>query len=125
MRNLLLLLLSVSMIVFACGKKSTIEDKPKILINKYFQDDDTFIIICKGFPKEGLTDDIQKSETAKEAALLNAQMIARETFKDSVDVVRTGSIDSYEVQDGFATVKYVLKYSGLKSNLREVVPNIE
>jgi hypothetical protein len=125
MKNLLLLLLSASMILFACGKKSTIDDKPKILINKYFQDDDTYIIICKGFPKEGLTDDIQKTETAKEAALINAQMIAKETFKDSVDIVKIGIVESYELQDGSAMIKYVLKYSGLKSSLRDVVPKIE
>jgi hypothetical protein len=107
--------------LFMCAQKKTGADRGAILVNKYFVNDITYVIICRGYPREGL-EGLQAVETAKEAALLNAQIIARETFNDSIDVVKGGSVEGYEIneREAYAQIRYVIKAPGLKKNLRTV-----
>jgi hypothetical protein len=56
--------------------------------------------------------------TAREAALLNAQIIARETFVKSVDVVKNGTVLQYEMFDDHAVIHYQVKKQGLKKKTR-------
>lgn len=94
------------------------EEKRDVLVKKYFRDDNTFVIICKGYPKEGLEGKMAAS-TAKEAALLNAQILAKETFKDSVNVFKRGGVENYEIQDDYVIITYVIKQNGLKKLQRK------
>lgn len=122
MRKLIILFLVFSLSgVFMCAQKKSVVDRSAILVKKEFVNDNTYVIICRGFPREGL-EGLQAVETAKEAALLNAQIIARETFNDSVDVVKGGSVEGYDIheRDGYAQIRYVIKAPGLKKNLRIV-----
>lgn len=100
-----------------CAQKKSDTDRSSILIKKYFRDDNTYVIVCKGFPREGITG-IQAGETAKESALLNAQIIARESFNESVDVVKLGSIEKYDFRGNIAVIEYVIKAEGLKRSLK-------
>jgi hypothetical protein len=83
------------------------------LIKKYFKDDNTYVIICKGYPKA----DTKAGEavgTAREAALLNAQVLAREIFTSGVDVVKAGSPERYIDGKGYAMIYYILRHPGLR-----------
>jgi hypothetical protein len=104
-------------IVFLINPLSS-EEKRDVLVKKYFRDDNTFIIICKGYPKEGLEGKMAVS-TAKEAALLNAQIIAKETFKDSVNIFKKGNVENYDVQLDYVIITYVIKQNGLKKLQRK------
>lgn len=100
---------------------SAYESKRDVLIKKYFVDDNTYVIICKGYPKAGLGGK-EAMGTAKEAALINAQMLAKEMFNDRVDVITNGSAEKYVDAKGYAVIYYVIKFRGLKKNLREKIP---
>lgn len=106
-----------------CGPRKA-NGPGSILIKNYFIDDTSYVIVCKGYPREGL-EGVQAMETAKEAALINAQMIARDIFTDSVDVVRQGTADRYDTGDGYAVVTYIIKGPDLKRSLRPERPPVE
>lgn len=89
-----------------------------IIISKGFKSRNVYLIVCKGFPKDG-TDGIQRRETAKEAALMNAQFIARDIFNDTVDPVRNGIAKKFTVNDDFAVVHYEIRKKNLKARLRK------
>ncbi len=52
--------------------------------------------------------------TAREAALLNAQVLAREVFTSGVDVVKAGSPERYIDGKGYAMIYYILRHPGLR-----------
>ena len=87
------------------------------LIKTWFTDNDTYIIVCKGYPKKDTTG-ISRIETAKEAALINAQFIAKNTFNDSVDVIKNGIIEKYDIQNEYVVIYYKVKYKGLKRKIK-------
>lgn len=83
------------------------------LIKKYFKDSDTYVIICKGYPKPG-TKAGEAVGTAREAALLNAQILAREVFTSGVDVVKSGSPERYIDGKGYAMIYYIIRHPNLR-----------
>jgi hypothetical protein len=91
---------------------------PNIVISKGFKSRNAYLIVCKGFPKEG-TDGIQRRETAKEAARMNAQFIARDIFNDTVDPVRNGIAKKFTVNEEYAVVYYEIRRKNLKARLRK------
>ncbi len=105
----------------ALSNKPVLEDRSKVLIKNYFADDNTYVIVCKGFPKEGI-EPAEAKGTAKEAALINAQMIAKQTFKDSVDVIKNGAVEKYTEYENFAVIYYIVKFPRLKKYLKEQNP---
>lgn len=115
--------MAVVLMLAGCGPRKA-GDRGNILIKSAFLDDTTYMIVCKGYPREGL-EGVQAMETAKEAALLNAQMIAKDIFADSVDVVRQGIADRYDTADGYAVVTYIIKGPGLRRSLRPERPPVE
>ncbi len=122
MKKLIIALIVFSLAgVFMCAHKKSGVDRSAVLVKKDFINDNTYVIVCRGFPREGL-EGLQAVETAKEAALLNAQIIAREIFNDSIDVVKGGSVEAYEVNERevYAQVRYVIKAPGLKKYLKIV-----
>ncbi len=114
---------AILLMVSGCGPRKA-NDKGSILIKSTFIDDTSYMIVCKGFPREGL-EGVQAMETAKEAALLNAQMIAKDVFADSVDVVRQGTIGRYDTGDGYAVITYIIRGPDLKQSLRPERPPFE
>ena len=89
------------------------KENNEMVEKKWFKSDNVFLIICKGWPKESLTGKA-RLDSAKEAALINAQFTARDLFDKSVDVVRNGNIEEYKVFDDYVTIKYSIKYPGLR-----------
>jgi hypothetical protein len=89
----------------------------EILIKKWFRNNNTFVIVCKGYPKEGLTGDA-RVESAKEAALINAQVISRALFNDSVDIFKYGTIEKYKIYRNYVVVYYVIEMNNLRSQMR-------
>ncbi len=89
-----------------------------IVIRKGFRGYNAYLIVCKGYPKDG-TSGLQRRETAKEAALMNAQFIARDIFNDTVDPVRDGIAKKFTVNDDFAIVHYEIQKKNLKLRLRK------
>lgn len=90
----------------------------EVIIDKGFRNPNTYFIVCKGFPKEGLDSEVQRRGTAREAALINAQFFAKEIFDDSVDVIRNGSVEQTEYFTDYAVVHYVIEQIGLSDRLR-------
>ncbi|MFW5770979.1 MAG: hypothetical protein ACOCX9_06050 [Spirochaetota bacterium] len=100
----------------ACSNKPTIGSSPReSLVKKYFQDDNTYIIIARGYPKPGLPE-MQAINTAQEAALTNAQVIARQSFDDSVDVIKAGRVKEYENRGNHVVVTYVVILKDLRDH---------
>lgn len=113
MKKLVITLLTLLFITTAIA-----QSKRDVLINKWFRDYNTCVIVCKGYPMEGLAD-TQRTESMKEAALTNAQFIARDLFIDSVDMVKGGTVEKYVMKDDHVIIYYVVKAPGLKAKLRK------
>ena len=107
-------LLFLILILSSCFSK----EKRVVLVKKWFKNGHTFEIICKGYPLNEATGKA-RIETAKEAALINAQFCAKDIFDDSVDVVKNGTIKKYTIHDDYVVIHYVIKYKGLKKKLRK------
>ena len=91
--------------------------KKDIVLKKWFVDDHVFMIACKGYPKVG-TSGMSRLNTAKAAALLNAQYMLKEVFDDSIDTVKGGFIEKYEIGDDYVIVYYRLEKRNLRRHLR-------
>ncbi len=96
---------------------ATLFSREGVLISKWFRNKNTYVIVCRGWPKEGLTGK-KRIESAKEAALINAQFIARDIFKKSVDVIKNGTIEKYKTYKNHVTIYYIIKKKGLKYKMR-------
>lgn len=92
---------------------SMAQEKREVLVKKYFRNSDTFVIECRGYPKEGLTGKAAV-ESAREAALTNAQFIAGEIFKGPVNAVKDGTAEKYSVRKDHVIIRYVVRHRGLK-----------
>ncbi|MFH0974383.1 MAG: hypothetical protein V1874_01210 [Spirochaetota bacterium] len=89
------------------------DEKKEMVEKKWFKNDNTFVIICKGWPKESLTGQA-RIDSAKEAALMNAQFTTKDLFSKPVDVVKFGTIENYKIYDKYVTIQYVITYTGLR-----------
>ncbi len=98
--------------------KKDVTEKKEMVEKKWFRNDNTFVIICKGWPKEDLSG-TAKLESAKEAALINAQFTCRDLFDKSIDVVKGGTIEEYKIYDDYVTIQYMIKYPGLRKYYKE------
>jgi hypothetical protein len=108
-KSIITLLLILVFSIFAQGDE--------ILIKKWFRNNNTFVIVCKGYPKEGLTGDA-RVESAKEAALINAQFISRALFNESVDIFKYGTIEKYSIYNDYVVVYYVIEMNNLRRQMR-------
>ncbi len=106
-------------VVALCAALSAQEsdDRGNVVISRGFQGRNAYLIVCKGYPKQG-AEGLRKRETAKEAALMNAQFIARDIFNESVDPVRNGSVVKFVLADDHAVVHYRIHKSGLRGRVR-------
>lgn len=118
MKNITILLIVMSMIFISCSQQISIQGKPDVLVKKYLKDDSTYVIVCKGYPKPDTTG-IQATETAKEAALLNAQYIARGIFSEEVDVIKNGIVDGFSINADYVVITYSIRHPNIKRYIRE------
>jgi hypothetical protein len=96
------------------GGAPSIED---VLISRGFIDNNTYRIVCRGYPQGGL-DGIQKIESSKRGALLNAYYFVQNIFDDSVAPDKDGRVEKFEVMSDYAIVHYVISKMGLKKRVK-------
>ena len=90
-----------------------------VLIRSELVSPTEYLIVCKGWPKEGLTDTTQIIESAKEAARFNAQLIAKQRFIPSFDVITNGEARNIRIEGDYAVVEYYVVGENIESQLRK------
>ena len=117
--KMLLLLVSFVMVLAGCDQVGVTSQGPReaALISKGFVDDNTWKVVCRGFPLEGLKG-IQKSESSKRAALLGAYYYIKETFNESVSPDKDGKTEKLEIMSDHAVLYYVVHKKGLKKMMK-------
>ena len=120
MKKLIMFFLTITVALFFACSGDEIKKVQNIptLVKEGFISPNEYEIVCIGFPKEGTTG-IQKDETAKRAAVLNAYYYTAARFDDTVAPDKDGEIKKMEVTDTHATVYYVISKSNLKSRLKK------
>ena len=88
------------------------------LISEGFTSDTEYEIVCIGYPKEGLTG-VQKEESAKRAALLNAYYFSKNRFDETVDPDLDGKAQKFTMYDDRAELIYVITKNDLKKRLKK------
>ena len=102
--------------LFSCRENDNLTMSRPVLIEVKQLSPNEYLIRCAGYPKDGL-EGIQMEESAKEAALLNAQMIAKNKFK-TIDTVKLGEIRKNVFKGSAAEIDYVIVYPDIKKYLR-------
>ena len=90
--------------------------KKEVLVSRGFVDDNTYRVVCRGYPPEGLAG-IQRAESSKRAALLGAYYFIGQVFNEAVAPDRDGRIEKIEYMSDHAVLHYVVT----KKNLRRMV----
>jgi len=120
MKNLSLFAAILSLlIILSCSAEPglNVKSTPN-LIKEGFISDTEYEIICIGMPKDGLTG-LQKEESSKRAALLNAYYYTKIKFDDTVNPDKDGKTEKMTVMDDHAELKYVITKSNLKKRIRK------
>lgn len=117
-KEIALILATAIMLLVSCSGDGikNVQNIPT-LVREGFISDNEYEIVCIGFPKEGLTG-LQKDESAKRAALLNAYFYTESRFDSTVAPDMDGTVKKMELSDSHATVYYVISKSKLKSRLK-------
>jgi hypothetical protein len=97
------------------GAENGIKKEP--LISQGFVDDDTYRVVCRGYPLEG-SRGLQKVESSKRAALLGAYYYIKNAFGESVAPDKDGKAEKFEYMSDHAVVHYVVQKKGLKKMAR-------
>ena len=84
------------------------------LISKGFVDDNTYRVVCRGFPLAG-AEDVQKVESAKRAAILNAYAFIKSEFGDRVAPDREGKVEKMDIRDDHVILYFVIKKKRLRA----------
>jgi hypothetical protein len=85
----------------------------EVLISQGFIDDNTYRVVCRGYPLDGLTG-IQQAESSKRAALLHAYYVIKQIFNESVAPDRDGKTEKIEYMSDHAVLNYIVHKKGLK-----------
>lgn len=118
-KPLLIMLVVAAFMMAGCDQGGVKSGAPReSLISKGFIDDNTWKVVCRGYPLEGL-DGIQMGESSKRAALLSAYYYIKETFNDSVAPDKDGRTEKIEMKRDHAVLHYVVRKKGLKRMLRQ------
>ena len=116
--NVLFIILTIALLSVSCDEKGVESGAPKeTLISQGFVDDNTYKVVCRGFPLEGSTG-IQKSESSKRAALLGAYYYIKTIFNDSVAPDKDGKAEKFEFISDYVVVHYVVHKKGLKKMMK-------
>ena len=116
--NLILSFFLASLLLFftSCRENDNLTMSRPILLEARQLSGKEFLIKCAGYPKEKL-EGTQKEESAKESALINAQMIAKEKFK-TIDTLKLGEIRKITYDGSAAEIDYVIVHTDIKKYLR-------
>lgn len=117
MKIKIVLLCAAALLVSVCDQSGKGPTAQQVLVSKGFIDDNTFRIVCRGYPEQGLTG-VAKTESSRQAARLNAYMFLKAEFVDAVDPGRYGTEEKYDFTDSYAIIYYVVRKKGLKKMLR-------
>ncbi|OHD63040.1 MAG: hypothetical protein A2176_09485 [Spirochaetes bacterium RBG_13_51_14] len=90
---------------------------PEVLISKGFVDDNTYKVICRGFPKEGMTG-VQMVEASKRAALLSAYYYIKDVFGNAVAPDMEGKVEKYDTMKDHVVLHYIVEKKGLRAKAR-------
>lgn len=115
MKKILLLTVLIPSILYSQSDGT----KRVVLIKEGIVSPNKYMIVARGYPKPGLTEQTQVEGTAKEAALLNAQVIARQRFIESLDTIQNGNAKNYSSGKGYVDVTYIITYPGIKRYLKK------
>ena len=112
--NITFIIVTLLFLSVGCDEKSAENGiKKEPLISQGFVDDDTYKVVCRGYPLEGSTG-IQKTESSKRAALLGAYYYIQNAFNESVAPDRDGKAEKFEFMSDHVVVHYVVQKKGLK-----------
>jgi len=115
-----LLLLFLPVLIAGCASTHypkvgmTVED---VLVSQKYLNSNSFLIVCKGFPREDLTGQ-PRIESSKTAAVFNAQLLAADLFDDTVSPQKDGLVKKFVMKNDYAVVHYVITKSGLRGRQR-------
>jgi hypothetical protein len=115
MKKILFILL---LIPFALAAQDNAPRK-KVLIKAYLDSSSQYVIIARGYPKPDITDPVKAEGTAREAAVLNAQVLAKERFIDTFDVVTNGRASEFKEGDGYVDVVYLVEHPNIQRFLKK------
>jgi len=120
MKKVILFSILISVVQFFACSSDDIKNVQNIptLVKEGFIAPNEYEIVCIGLPKEGLTG-LQKDESAKRAAILNAYFYTKERFDNTVAPDLDGSVKKMELSETHATVYYVISKSNLKSRMKK------
>ena len=107
----------MALFVSACDLPVSGPTSQQVLVTKGFIDDNTYRIVCRGFPEKGLTG-VAKTESSRQAARLNAYVFIQSEFVDAVAPGRYGTVEKYDFTDEYAVIHFVLRKKGLRKMLR-------
>ena len=102
------------LLAFSLSAASAQGEKKLVLVKEKILSKNTYLIVARGYAMEGSN---RPADSAKEAALLNAQILAKERFNGAFDVVKNGKAEKYVVRDDSADVHYVLTWPNIKRHL--------
>lgn len=91
--------------------------KQEVLLSRGFVDDNTYRVVCRGYPPEGLSG-IQQAESSKRAALLSAYYFIGQVFNENVAPDRDGRIEKIEYMSDHAVLHYVVSRKNLRGMVR-------
>ena len=116
--SLFMIACSSLMIISCSGEPGMNVKSVPSLISEKFISDNEYEIVCLGYPKEGLRG-VQKEESAKRAALLNAYYFSKNRFDETVSPDQDGKMVKLTMFDDHAELKYVISKSNLKNRLKK------
>ena len=119
MKNIKSFILIVSLLFIAScsGSKISVSSTPNLIIEGFISDTE-YEIVCLGIPKSGLSG-IQKEESAKRAALLNAYYYVKNRFDETVSPDMDGKISKFVMHDDHGELSYIIKKSNLKKRVKK------
>lgn len=117
MKIKIIVLCAAALLVSVCDQPGKGPTAQQVLISKGFIDDNTYRIVCRGYPEQGLTG-VAKTESSRQAARLNAYVFLRSEFVEAVDPGRFGTVEKYDYTNNYAIIYYVLRKKGLKKMIR-------
>ena len=113
----IILFASTLLLAFSVSSSFAQEDEEKkiVLVKEKLLSKNSYLIVARGYPKESSHRPV---DSAKEAAVFNAQILAQERF-EGFDVIVNGKAAKFTVRDGSVDVNYVLTYKNIKYYLKK------
>ena len=115
----IILLIFLSIFFYSCSTNNgmNVKSMPSLITEKFLNDTE-YEIVCIGYPKDGLTG-IQKEESAKRAALLNAYFYSKNRFDDTVNPDQDGRTQKLTMFEDYAEITYIIKKTNLKKRIKK------